>query len=192
MNTVTFSLIYCAGGSTFYRFEEVACKRQLSKNKTEHCCKGDQWREKLIFWLNMHLDTKWPWWYDTIPADDILLGKVHNWKSTCLVDTTCVLDFRNKKSLMGICRWKGWLVLVSRSTKVFCYPYLTVREIFKVWNIYGRFTVLTTDKTVAIVATVRQYWGSYSEYKENTFGLHQFFLPGWVYHTLTFYNDLKS
>lgn len=71
------------------------------------------------------------WWYST-------------WQGTQLKKYLSCWYFRNKKSLIGICRRKGWLVLVSKSRKVFCYPHLTKYE---VWNIYGRFTVLTTDKT---------------------------------------------
>lgn len=111
----------------------------MSKKKTKHCCKGDQWQEK-----QKYIFVEYASGHAQNGLDDILLGKVHNWKSTCLVDTIWVLDFRNKKSLIGICRRKGWLVLVSKSRKVFCYPHLTKYE---VWNIYGRFTVLTTDKT---------------------------------------------
>lgn len=141
----------------------------MSKKKTKHCCKGDQWQEK-----QKYIFVEYASGHAQNGLDDILLGKVHNWKSTCLVDTIWVLDFRNKKSLIGICRRKGWLVLVSKSRTVFCNPYLTVRKNIQsmkyIWSIHCPY-----HRQNRTVATVRQYWGSYSEYKQNTLGLHQLF-----------------
>lgn len=123
-------------------------------------------KTKIYFcWICIWTCTKWPWWYST-------------WQGTQLKKYLSCWYFRNKKSLIGICRRKGWLVLVSKSRTVFCNPYLTVRKNIQsmkyIWSIHCPY-----HRQNRTVATVRQYWGSYNEYKQNTFGLHHFFFC-WV------------